>query len=78
MVAGAGGYPLRLTTQSHWPFAWHFHPELELTWIKRGQGLRYVGESVEAFAAGDLVLIGPGIPHTWTSQPQPQPGQDCV
>lgn len=48
-------------------YPWHQHPELELTWILRGSGLRYVGDSVEPFHAGDFCLIGGGLPHTWLS-----------
>ncbi len=44
-------------------FIWHYHPETQLVWTWRGQGLRYVGKSVESFEAGDLVLIGPNLPH---------------
>ena len=46
-------------------YPWHQHPELELTWILRGSGLRYVGDSVEPFHAGDFCLIGAHLPHTW-------------
>ena len=56
---------------SHWPLAWHDHPELELTWIVRGNGLRYVADVVDEFSVGDLVLLGPGVPHSWSSEPQP-------
>lgn len=48
-------------------FVWHFHSEIELVWIRRGGGLRYVGADVEAFEAGDLVLLGNGLPHAWAS-----------
>jgi AraC-like DNA-binding protein len=44
---------------------WHFHPELELTWIITSHGMRLVGDSVEPFAAGDLVFLGPDLPHCW-------------
>jgi len=48
---------------------WHFHPEFELTLVLKSAGLRFVGDSIERFAEGDLVLIGPNLPHYWRNDP---------
>ncbi|MGL5861814.1 MAG: helix-turn-helix domain-containing protein [Phycicoccus sp.] len=48
---------------------WHFHGEFELTFVRSGHGHRLVGDSVGAYFPGDLVLIGPDVPHTYVSTP---------
>lgn len=53
-------------------FGWHFHSEVELNLVLRGKGMRYVGDSIEPFSDGDLVLIGPNVPHAC---PKPAPGE---
>ncbi len=47
---------------------WHYHQEYELSFITEGSGKRIVGDSVEEFHPGDLIFIGPRIPHVWFSE----------
>lgn len=44
---------------------WHFHPEIEITYVERGAGLRIVGDHIAPFANGDLVLLGKNLPHCY-------------
>lgn len=53
------------------PFLWHYHPEYELTLTLNACGQRYVGDSLQDFDSGDLVLIGPNQPHTWAASQRP-------
>lgn len=48
---------------------YHFHVEYELTYILEGKGKRYMGSHMQNFHAGDLVLIGPNLPHCWKLEP---------
>jgi len=42
---------------------WHFHPEYEFVYILKSEGQRFIGESIDNFQKGDLVLLGPNLPH---------------
>ncbi|WP_375591885.1 helix-turn-helix domain-containing protein [Chitiniphilus eburneus] len=50
------------------PFLWHYHPEFELTLTLNARGQRYIGDHLADFDDGDLVLVGPNLPHTWSAQ----------
>jgi AraC-like DNA-binding protein len=49
------------------PFNWHYHPEFELTLTLNSTGMRFVGDHVQTYEDGDLVLLGPDLPHAWES-----------
>lgn len=54
------GYPAPLAK-------WNFHPEYELHLIRCSSGHYVVGDYVGRFGPGNLVLIGPNLPHCWYS-----------
>lgn len=45
---------------------WHYHPEVELINIKEGKGTQFIGDNIKAFRSGDVLLVGPEIPHYWS------------
>ena len=43
----------------------HTHRNFELNFITSGSGRRIVGDNISGFEKGDLVLMGPNLPHCW-------------
>ncbi|PQJ35696.1 hypothetical protein BSZ35_14820 [Salinibacter sp. 10B] len=60
------------------PFEWHYHPEFELTLTMNSRGQRFIGDHIGDYKDGDLVLVGPNLPHTWESQEQDDPTEPHV
>ena len=44
---------------------WHYHPELELHHVIRGEGVRFIGDNISNFSSGEILLLGSNLPHTW-------------
>lgn len=42
---------------------WHFHPEIEILYVREGFGSKYVGDSINSFYPSDIVIIGSNTPH---------------
>lgn len=54
------GYPSPLVR-------WHCHDALELHFIVASSGKAFVGDYIGEFHPGNLVLVGPRLPHNWIS-----------
>lgn len=50
---------------------WNYHPEYEVHLITAGSGWYVVGDRIDVFSAGQLVLVGSNVPHHWISDLAP-------
>ena len=60
-------YHIRKDIRAAFNDHWHFHEMLELVVILKGNGKRYIGDSIENFSKGDVILVGKKLPHVWRS-----------
>jgi quercetin dioxygenase-like cupin family protein len=56
----------------------HCHPELELVYIKSGSGKKILGDTINQFNTGDIVLVGSELPHKWMCDNNDQPPSSIV
>ncbi len=49
----------------HFLKVWHYHPELELVSLVKSTGTHFIGDHIERFEGGEVVLIGKNVPHMW-------------
>jgi len=46
-------------------YPWHYHPEYEIIFVEKSYGIRFMGNHIGNFTDGDLMFIGPNLPHVW-------------
>ena len=63
-------FSINKVTDDHFLKIWHFHPEMELVLILESTGTRFIGDSVSKFCAGEIILLGPDLPHMWLNDPK--------
>lgn len=60
---------------------WNYHPEYEVHLVRSGTGQFVVGDLIDTFSGGQLVLVGSNLPHHWISDLEPGqriPDRDVV
>ncbi len=60
-------FSLRKDVSANFDTTWHYHPELELHYIKQGEGIRFIGDNISNFSSDEMLLLGENLPHTWKS-----------
>lgn len=60
-------FHIRKDIRNYFDDHWHFHDILELVYIKKGNGVKYIGDSIDSFSDGEVVLLGAQLPHVWKS-----------
>lgn len=50
---------------------WNHHPEFEVHMITESTGKMFVGDYIGPFGPGNILLIGPNLPHHWVSDVSP-------
>lgn len=48
---------------------WHCHPEMEIVYVKKGEGVCLIGDHSGRFNKGDIFLLGPYLPHCFHHEP---------
>ncbi|MGV8915190.1 MAG: AraC family transcriptional regulator [Kaistella sp.] len=58
-------FSVRRDLRPHFESIWHYHPEMELHYTVKGTGVKFIGDNVSNFSDGDMIFLGPNLPHTW-------------
>lgn len=65
VVPDSSSFTMKKTQLTPKTYKIHSHKNFELNYILNGWGNRIVGDNIESFSRGDLVLVGPDLPHCW-------------
>ncbi|MCC2544904.1 AraC family transcriptional regulator [Hymenobacter sp. BT175] len=77
-LAGSSFTLLHSTDVESVHMLWHYHPEYELVYIPDGGGRRHIGRHNARYEEGELVFIGPNLPHLSFSYGRQNPYEQIV
>jgi len=58
-------FKTKVIDQPYFSTAFHFHVECQFTYMVESEGKRIIGDCIENFEKGELILLGSNIPHVW-------------
>ncbi len=64
-LSGTKTIQIKRVDQFYLDAPFHFHHLCELVWVQQSFGKRIVGDNIDNFEDGDLVLMAPNLPHIW-------------
>jgi len=67
-LANPYSFRSKIDNLPHIVVPWHYHPEFELIYIEKSQGTLIVGDCIDKFTDGDMVFLGPNIPHVMKNE----------
>jgi AraC-like DNA-binding protein len=62
-------FSLKWLRLPHFEKSWQYHSEIELVYNYKSTGTRFIGDSIEPFEEGEIVLLGYHLPHMWLNDP---------
>lgn len=63
LISKSAPLSVRFFDYNHFTYPLHFHSEYEIIYIKESTGIRFIGNNISSFEAGDILLIGSNLPH---------------
>ncbi len=48
-------------------YPWHFHSEYEIMYVEQSYGRCFVGDAIQEYRPGDIILFGSNLPHYMNS-----------
>ena len=73
----AFSFQVRRDRVPHFYDKWHYHPEVELVYIVKGSGTQFIGNDIDRFEPGDMIMVGANLPHLWRCDQQYYEGKEA-
>lgn len=64
-VSDSSSIAVKREITNYMDYPWHYHPEYEIIFVEKSYGIRFMGNHIGNFTDGDLMFIGPNLPHVW-------------